>query len=1037
MFKGRLAGAVLGRVGLLLALSCPASHAATGKIAGVVRDAGSGAPLPAANVVLVGTRWGAAADGGGRFFILNIPPGTYTLKITYVGYVPCALEDVRVSADLTTRLEVVLEAAGVQVEEVVVRAERPLIDKNATNAVRILEGADLEVLPLRGVHNALGLQTGMVEEQGRFHVRGSRSDEIGYYVEGANVRNIVTGFSAVELIDEALAEVQLQAGGFNAEYGGANGGIVLQELRTGGPRWDVGFLAESDRFTGKYRERLGTFSYGYSNQVLTLSGPLAGQRRVRLFAAGQRRARDSRPVFWDGFEFAGLADSGDRGGSLHWGAAGLPDSVRVLRVRPGNIDHSGRQALIFNGTLLFDYHPFQVRCTGLYSEEELKLNPAPVRNILNRERLPRTTSVSALLRARATHLLDPSLFYQLSLTRYNQGRKSADPIFEDHFWVYNDSAAVASGDKGFVPYFRQGVAPRPYDLHGFPFNRFGSPTSFANGISDASFFFEEADQYWGLAGSLVKQTRVHQLKLGFDYQRWTSRRYLVLLRSLRAAIAADHPHLEAVYRRYYGGEIGAGEILDEMIAAASAAPPGEGDLDDFRKLVRRNSQADFYGFDEFGRRRDGSGLEAPRRPVVAAAYFQDKVEYNDLIVNAGLRYDYFDVDSWRFKDPAAPVRDAEAVTIDLASMRRTRRFHRLSPRLGLSFPVSDRTAFHVQYGRFVQMPRLRDMFTGAAALSLELSGSHFIPSPTAFDVEPVRTTQYEIGFEHQLGGSAAFDLTGFYRDVRGQLQVRRQDISLAAVDAGAYNFLQNGDFATVRGLEMVFRLRRTLGLRAVLNYTLSAARGTGSAHNSAIAAVENEAVLPTVVAPLDFNETHRGNVHLDYRVGHDSGLAPLRRMGANLLVQFSSGHNFTLVGGSIGQRGPELGAILAADDPRQRRPLEAINSSTTPWRLQVDLGVDKGFTLFTAGAQVFVYVQNLFNRRNVVNVYGRTGNAGDDGFLSDKDLSSQVVEAHGGQVYRDLYEAINLANRQHYWFTSGGDLYDEPRRIRFGVKVGL
>ncbi len=1027
----------MGTAGLLLALSCTASEAATGKIAGVVRDAGSGAPLPAANVVLVDTRWGSSADAGGRFFILNIPPGAYTLKVTYVGYAPCTLEDVRVSADLTTQLEVSLKAADVQVEEVVVKAERPLIDKNATNAVRIMDGADLEILPLRGVYNALGLQSGMVEEQGRFHVRGSRSDEVGYYVEGANVRNVVTGFSAVELIDEALAEVQLQAGGFNAEYGGANGGIVLQELRTGGAQWDIDFVAESDRFTGKYQERLGTFSYGYSNQVLTLSGPLAGQGRIRAFVAGQRRARDSRPVFWDGFQFADLADSGDRGGSLHWAAADLPDSVRVLKLRPGNIDHSGREALIFNGTLLFDYHPIQVRCTGLYSSEELQLNPAPVRNLFNQERLPRTSNASALLRVQATHMLDPSLFYQVSLSSYDQGRKSADPIFADHFWVYNDSAAVATSDKGFVPYFRQGVAPRPYDLHGFPFNRFGAPTSFANGISDASFFFEEEDQYRGLAGSVVKQTRVHQLKAGFDYQRWTSRRYLVLLRSLRAAISADFPHLEAVYRRYYAGEIGAGEILPELTAATSAAAPGDGDLDEFRMLVRRNSQADFYGFDEFGRRREGSGLEAPRRPVVAAAYLQDKVEYRDLIVNAGLRYDYFDVDSWRFKDPAAPVRDSAATTIALSSMRRTRRFHRLSPRLGFSFPVSEQTVFHVQYGRFVQMPRMRDMFTGGAALALELSGSHYIPSPTAFDVEPMRTTQYEIGFEHQFAGSAAFDLTGFYRDVQGQLQVRRQDVSLEAVGAGAYNFLQNGDFATIRGVEVVLRLRRIRRLRAELNYTLSAARGTGSANNSAIAAVENDAILPTVIAPLDFNETHRGNVYLDYRIGPEAGWPALRRMGANLLLQFSSGHNFTLVGGSIGQRGPEMGAILAADDPRQRRPLEAVNSSTTPWRLQVDLRVDKGFTLFSTRAQVFVYVQNLLNRRNVINVYGRTGNAGDDGFLSDKDLSSQVVEAHGGQVYRDLYEAINLANRQHYWFTSGGDIYDEPRRIRFGIKVGL
>ena len=81
----------------------------------------------------------------------------------------------------------------------------------------------------------------VVENEGRFHVRGSRSDEVGYYVEGASVRNPVTGASAVTLISEAVQEIQLQAGGFNAEYGGANGGLVLQELRTGGHEWKIAF----------------------------------------------------------------------------------------------------------------------------------------------------------------------------------------------------------------------------------------------------------------------------------------------------------------------------------------------------------------------------------------------------------------------------------------------------------------------------------------------------------------------------------------------------------------------------------------------------------------------------------------------------------------------------------------------------------------------------------------------------------------------------------------------------------------------------
>ncbi len=1000
-------------------------------------DAASGASLPFATIILVGDRLGTTADDEGHFFILNLAPGTYTLQATHVGYSPYTLENVYVSADLTTTVELEPAPADIQLEAVVVRAARPLVDKNATNAVRIVDGADLEHLPVRGVPDVLALQAGVVEDEGRFHVRGSRSDEVGYYVEGGSVRNPITGASAVTLIDEAVQEIQLQAGGFNAEYGGANGGLVLQELRTGGPEWKVAFLAETDRFTSRYDRRFNTYSYGHSNQVITLGGPVAGRRSIRAFAALQRRARDSRAVFWDGFAFSDLVDSGDRGGRVHWTDPSTPDTVGALIMRPGNIDHTGREAYDFNGTLLFNNTPVQVRLAALLSVDDLELNQAPVRNMLNLERQPEARRTSALLNVRATHILDPSMFYQVNLSLYDQDRRFFDPIFEDNFIVYNDSVAVARASDAFISYPSQGTVPRPYDLSGFPFTRPGTPTAFGNGSERASFFAIEEDNYLGLAAGLTKQTRIHQLKLGFDYQRWTSRRYLVVLNSIRAAIHNTYPNLEAVYQRYYDGAIGQDALLDELLAAASSAPEDEGDLSDFKNLIRQNSQADFYGFDEFGRRDEAAGLEAPRHPVLAAAYLQDKVEYRDLVLNAGMRWDYFDVDSFRFTDPAAPVRLAEQTTVDLTSMRPTRTFLEFSPRLGLSFPVSARTVFHIQYGRFAQMPRLRDMFTGGAALALEVAGGNFIRFPTAFDVEPIRTTQYEIGLGHQFATTASFDLSGFYRDVKGQLQVRRQQVTQSAVDAGAYNYLANADFATTKGVELVFKLSRIRRLQAQFNYTLSDARGTGSTVNSGIAGIENNANLPTVVSPLDFNQTHRGSAYLDYRFGPDEGGAVLERLGLNLLLRFTSGHNYTLATGSVGQRGRELGAILSSDDPRARQPLEPINRSTTPWTFAADLRVDKAFPLLGVRAWAYVYIQNLFNRRNVINVYNRTGNDQDDGFLTDPELSGKIVEASGGEQYRQLYEQINLINRQHYWFTEGGDLYGEPRQLRFGLKYEL
>ena len=1027
---------VLTALGVLLALSLAPAEASTGgKIAGVIKDAATGDGLPHANIVVVDTKLGATADEKGRFFILNVPAGTYTLKATYIGYADYTVEDVRVSADLTTNIAVELTSSDIQVEEVVIRAERPIIDKTATNAVRIVDAEDLEILPLRGVSSVIALQTGVVEDEGSLHIRGSRSDEIGYYVEGASVRNVVTGSSAVGLIDEALEEIQLQAGGFNAEYGGANAGIILQELRTGGSEWDFKILSESDNFTSDYEQRFGTYSYGYFNQVMTAGGPVAGSQKIRAFLAGQRRGIGSYPTYWSGFTFEDLEDTGLRGGRRHWSEDEegnlVPDRIEQLEIKPGNIPHSSSEAVIFNGTLLLDYYPVQVRLTNLYTDASGESNGAPIRNVFNTRRLGEYESSSNLVNAKITHLLDKSMFYEFNVSLYERNAESYDPLFKDRWWVYNDSVAVQRALEGtgeYTPYTQQGSGPRSYDLAGFPFSRPGSRTTSYGTTSDG---------YWGLAGSWTKQTDMHQLKAGFDYQNWTARRYGISLRSIRSGIANTYPELDAVYDRYYNNEISEDQILDELIAKAESLDDGKGSKQDLIRLLRSTSASDFFGFDEFGRETDGEGLEAPRHPTVAAAFIQDKVEYNDLIINAGLRIDYFDADSWRFKNPAEPKRDSKEYTIKLESMEKTPTYTDISPRLGMSFPVSDLTVFHVQYGRFSQMPAMRSMYAGGARLALELGGQNYIRYPTAYDIEPMRTTQYEIGFERQFSEFASFDVTGFYRDIKGQIQLRKQQLTSGAEEAGAYVYLQNGDFATTKGIEFQFKLRRVNNLRTELNYTLSDARGTGSYTGSAISGVENETNLPTIISPLDFNETHRGSIFLDYRYPANEPNPILRGLGANLLMSFTSGHNFTLVTGSIGQRGPENAGVLDSFDPRSRKPLESINRSTTPWTFNTNLRIDKGFSLFGLNAKVYSRILNLFNRKNVLNVYNRTGSDKDDGFLTNPELSQQIVEASGGQQYVQLYEAINLANRQAYWSNEGGDIYDSPRQIRFGLQLNF
>ena len=1128
--------------GLLLLCASAGQAASTGKIAGVVQDGASGDALPNANIVLVDTELGTISDEEGRFFILNVPPGLYSIRVTYIGYAAYTVEEIRVSAGLTTEVDLKPTSEAIRGAEMIVRAERPIIDKNATNAVRIVSAEDLEIMPFRGVQQVFALQAGVVEQEGVLHIRGSRADEIGYYVEGANARNIVSGNSALGLIDEALAEIQVQAGGFNAEFGGANAGIIMQDLKTGAPDWEFSLLTETDNFTDKYEERFGTYSYGYSNQVATASGPLFGSGKLRAFVAAQRTVEDSDPAYWNGFEFSRgrgdtLVDSGDRSGSAHWTnllmdengfpvdrssvardtegghleTAGyimasahpvyrqefdadgepvldeqgqpvlvldadeqpipvgvsealldyrdksvfLPDTLDALALRPGNIDHTRNEQYDFNGTLVYNSEPFQLRASALYTVEDWEVNPQPIRNMLNTERLPEADRMSRLINLKGTHFLDPSMYYELNFSLYKQTQERYDPLLGDDWWAYNDTVAVRQAlgiaDSVGNPYTAQGVVPEYYDINGFPFSRPGTPTDFVAGWARSSRYELQRDSNWGLGGSLTKQTDIHQFKAGFDYQKWESRRFRATLSSLRSAIHHNYTSLDSVYLRYYNDEISRGDIMDELVATAEGLEDGDGSLQDLKNLIRTNSASSVFGFDEFGNEADPSGLEAPRHPVQASAYIQDKVEYDDLIINLGLRYDHFYADSWRFTDQANPKRDTQTYTLVIEEkvavaggdsttktyMEKTRKFNEFSPRLGFSFPVSDVTVFHAQYGRFVQMPAMFDMFTGGASLAVEMGGQNYIRFPNAFDIEPVRTTQYEIGFEHQFTDFASFDITGFYRDVRGQLQIAKQVLGNSAYDVGAFNYLQNGDFATTKGMEFVVKLRRKNRIRAELNYTLSDARGTGSELNSSISAVENDSNVPTIISPLDFNETHRGNVYVDYRFGANEGGRIFQNAGANLLFKFTSGHQYTLSGGSIGQRGAEEGGILADDDPRQRKPVESINRSTTPWTYELDLRLDKGFDLLGLDAMAYMYVYNLMDRKNEINVYDRTGNATDDGFLTNPELSSQIVEASGGQMYQQLYQAINIANRQHYWFDQGGDLYGEPRQIRFGLKFSM
>jgi len=442
------------------------------------------------------------------------------------------------------------------------------------------------------------------------------------------------------------------------------------------------------------------------------------------------------------------------------------------------------------------------------------------------------------------------------------------------------------------------------------------------------------------------------------------------------------------------------------------------------------------GYDDYGNEIDDDWV-GPREPTVTSIYVNDKFEAGDLVISAGVRIDNFMMDDWKMNDPANPGWDQTNQGIVTSEFSESDVKTVMQPRIGFAFPVSDQTVFHLQYGKFAQMPELDLPYSSPRYMNLVWGGQNYTPDPMGFDLDPIETTQYEVGMSYQFLPQAAIDVTAFAKNTTGQIVIaKNEEVEVnneygVASDAMYYD---NGDFTTVNGFEFTLRTRRVSRLQTFASYTWSDARGINSDPNTAAGNLSQDALSPPplMISPLYYHNKHRGALAVDYRFGADDGM--LSGLGVNFEYKFNSGHPYTLSGGGMGQRSADEGALL--QDARSRQPGEPVGSSTTPWQRYANLKVDYNLSLGGVGVTLFAYVTNLFDTQNVINVYSRSGNAYDDGFLTNPELSNEIVAANG-QNYVDLYRNVNLENRQHYRSDFGQDVFAEPQIVKMGVSVSF
>jgi outer membrane receptor protein involved in Fe transport len=949
---------------LILLLAPGMLLAVDGKIRGTVKDAETGQPLMGTNVVIQGTMMGSATDENGEFIILNIPVGKYSLVATYMGYQKVTVGNVIVSENQTTFQNYSMPKTILEGQEVVILAEKPLVNRGATNDIKVLRSETIENMPVRGYANIIGAQVGAVMSGTNVYVRGGRLDEVGYFVDGVSMNNPYDRTRTGDVSQNALEEISYQPGGMNAEYGMFNSGVVSTSTKTGGSKLAVSSEVISDQYLG-YNDKkfgFGAYSYGYNLYNLAVSGSVPyTNERLRFYGIVEYNFRKDRTPSWapsvEPSVFAPLIDNQ---------IALDPQPVPLYGAKKQNPE------VRWNGTgnLYWDNKNYKIKVGGnvtlrnfwdyrhIYAPFDYQNNPMVHANTYTGY-------------VKGTWVISPQAFVEANANYYIYDYKYASGKYGDNFMDYGDPSKNLNTPTWGL------AAPAIGDFANF--GSYGMVRDVYNKEHDERLNFK-LDGTWQI-------NKIHELKAGASANLNVVRFYNVapvtLSGSLHNLYQSDPNPTDAEIRNMY-------------IA----------------------SYADNAGYDYTGNNLVNSGRDDARRPQEYSFYVQDKMEFKDMVMNLGLHVDHIRVSQKQLSDPYNIVLDNNGEIAE-SNLLPAATYTEFSPRLGLSFPVTDRTVFHLQYGKYVQPAPYDLTYISWSVFAANLRNGNFTESANP-SLKPVKTTSYEVGLEQQIGSNASVDVTAFYKEIRDEIKVANVLNALPT----SYASYVNGDFGNVKGFSFSFQLRRTARILANANYTIQWANGTGSDPESQYRLVwqftPNDRP-PTYVAPLDYDQRHTASLNVDFRTQSEDGpelfgVYPLGEVGLNVWWTYGSGLAYT----------PETPISTVFASAGARFPVAAINSSHRPANSEVSLRLDKKIRfnspIGTVDLTPYIWVINVFNTKQVITVYNATGLADDDGYLNTLE----------GQAWA---KNNPTAAKWYGYRVANPDNFGDPRQIRLGLRI--
>ena len=973
---------ILSTLVLLCFVSGSVLGSVVGKIVGTVTDAETNEPMVGVTVTVQGTSMGAMTDVEGNYVIMNVPVGTYVLALSTVGYATVEIENVQVSADLASYHDQVMSSRAADLGTTIkVVAERPLIMKDKTTTVDIVEREQLLAMPVRGFEQVVGIQNSVVRmNAGSFgqrqrgqrsaqansqelNLRGGRPSEVAYYVDGFSQQDPLTGVSTANINNNAIKEISVTSGAFSAEYGHVASGVVNVITNSGSSEYHGNVEVVTDNVLKD------NFDHNYYSA--DFGGPIPGMEKGTFFLSGERRyLRDRTPS--------------SKTEEMHT-VQGAPFGLDTLyEDNPQRLPSNSLSGWSYQGKMDYAFNPnVKLSLSGNGSVDywrEYRQEWA-----LNSDHAPRYEDKNLGLNAKITHTLSAETFYNFSTSYFKTERTRGDgivfgeydayerfyewddgevddvvnPEFDDYslFWTPEETiTVVANPDTAFVDTTIGGVDTTLTVI-----------TVDSVELDESSYYagyLHQISSYVGFKGDINHQLDDNNtIKAGFDFQRHTLRFF---------------------------------QNLD-----ATKGPEDN--------LLNR------YGFDVNGEESDDEDYEnETKHPINLGMYITDRLDWRGLVVNAGLRFDYFDYKALRIINLEQPFGEDNS-TLDREDLEDSEKFYRLSPRLGISFPISDVTQMHINYGKFYQRPDLIRLYVGYNFYEAHVDAGSYYPFASP-NLEPEKTTQYEVGVTHQLADNVAFGITAYYKDVQDLTQIFHQTPASPTV----YDFYANSDYGTIKGVDFSLTMRRTRNLQMDLRYTLSYANGTGSyANTQYIIAWQNPDGQPKSTHPLDYDQRHNINGMFDFRLGEQEGprlgdIYPLENMGLNVIVSAGSGTPYT----------PTQVYDEATENAVNPKPLGSVNSANKPWIFSIDLKLERKVKIAGYSVTPYVWVKNLLDTENAIGVYEGTGEADVNGYLNtDEGSAAAAADAD----YENRYE-LKQANATNYM---------NPRMVYFGLRFAF